>query len=120
MLNFNSLILFSSTPGKLGEYYKKLLNKDPDWKEGDFMGFQAGAGHIVIGPHDKVNGMSQNPERVIFQFESSDFQKEFKRIEDLGTKVIAKPYKPMEAEDMWLATFADPDGNYFQLGTPMK
>lgn len=23
-----------------------------------------------------------------------------------------------QAEEMWLATYADPDGNYFQLATP--
>jgi hypothetical protein len=32
------------------------------------------------------------------------------------------PYQPDKERDSnaWLATFADPDGNYFQLLTPMK
>jgi predicted enzyme related to lactoylglutathione lyase len=42
------------------------------------------------------------------------------RIKQLGAQVVAEPYQPDGAPDgMLLATFADPDGNYFQLGTPM-
>jgi len=37
----------------------------------------------------------------------------------LGAKEIASPYKPGEADNMWLSTLSDPDGNYFQLATPM-
>ena len=42
---------------------------------------------------------------------------EFARIKKLGAKVIKEPY---EMEKMWIATFADPDGNYFQLMSPWK
>ncbi len=45
---------------------------------------------------------------------------EFARIKDLGAEVVAEPYHPSEEPSMWLATLADPDGNYFQLATPMK
>lgn len=120
MLNLNSVILFSDNPGKLTDFYKKVLQKDPDWEGGDFYGFAVGNGFLGIGPHDKVKGKSQNPERIIIQFETSELEKDFDRIKNLGAKVVAEPYHPGENPEMMLATFADSDGNFFQLGTPMK
>jgi len=35
----------------------------------------------------------------------------------LGAVSIKEPY---EIEGMWIATLADPDGNYFQLMNPWK
>ena len=40
---------------------------------------------------------------------------EFERIKAAGAEVVKEPY---EIEGMWIATFADPDGNYFQLMSP--
>lgn len=119
MLNLNSILVFSENPTKLVDFYKKVLQKDPDWSGGDFQGFQVGDGSIAIGPHDKVQGKNTNPERMMFNLETSDVAGEFKRIEGLGATVITKPYQPGEEPTMWVATFADPDGNYFQLVSPM-
>ena len=88
--------------------------------EGDWTGFAAGSAFLSIGSHDKVKGKNKMPERMMFNLETKDVKGEFARIKKLGAKVVAEPYKPMEADDMWLATFADPDGNYFQLASPMK
>jgi predicted enzyme related to lactoylglutathione lyase len=44
---------------------------------------------------------------------------EFDRIKGLGAAVQQEPYQPGGAEEMWIATFEDPDGNYFQLASPM-
>lgn len=120
MLNFNSILLFSENPAKLSEFYKKIFQEKPMWEEGGYTGFKIGTGMIMIGPHDKVHGESKNPERILINFETKDVEKEFERIEKIGAKVIAKPYHPMEGDKMIIATFADPDGNYFQLGLPME
>lgn len=120
MLNFNSVLLFSEEPKKLVEFYKKVLGEDPGWTGGEFSGFKIGEGYLTIGPHDKVKGKNSNPERVMFNFETEDVAEEFKRIKDLGAEVIANPYNPDESADMLIATLADPDGNYFQLVTPMR
>lgn len=77
-------------------------------------------GFITIGPHDKVRGKNKNPERIMFNLETKDVKREFGRIKKIGAKVIAKPYHPGEAPDMMIATFADPDNNYFQLLTPWE
>ena len=120
MLNLNSFLLFSPNPKKLAEFYLKVFGIKPDWSEGDYTGFKAGSGYITIGAHDKVKGPNKSPERMMFNLEAKDVEGEFKRIQKLGVKVIAKPYHPDEAHEMMIATFADPDGNYFQLMSPWK
>jgi predicted enzyme related to lactoylglutathione lyase len=50
------------------------------------------------------------------------FSEDPKRLSEfygLGTRVVAEPYRMGEG-DMWIATFADPDGNYFQLMSPWE
>jgi predicted enzyme related to lactoylglutathione lyase len=118
LLNFNSILLFSEDPKGLVEFYKKVLETDEGWAGGDFTGLQVGDGNITIGPHDKVKGKNTNPERIMFNLETEDVKGEFARIKGLGAGVVAEPYQPGEEPDMWIATFSDPDGNYFQLVTP--
>jgi hypothetical protein len=38
----------------------------------------------------------------------------------IGAEVVAEPYQPGGGAGMLLCTFADPDGNYFQLATPWE
>ncbi len=120
MLNLNSLLLSSEKPKKLVTFYRKILDLKPKWQEEEFTGFDIGSCALVIGPHSKVKGESKNPERIIFNFETSDVQGEFKRMKKLGAKVIAEPYNMGEDPDFLIATLADPDGNYFQLVSPME
>ena len=120
MLNFNSILVFSENPKKLSEFYKKVFQKDPEWSGGEYSGWKVGTGFFTVGPHSEVKGQSANPQRIIVNFETDDVEGEFERIEKLGAKVIAKPYHPEEEEKMMLSTFADPDGNYFQLASPME
>jgi predicted enzyme related to lactoylglutathione lyase len=118
MLNFNSILVFSEDPGVLGDFYKKVFGKEPEWNEGGYFGFQVGGGFVTIGPHDKVHGKNANPERIMFNLETEDVKGEFERIKATGATVVAEPYSPMEDAEGMLATFADPDGNYFQLASP--
>ncbi len=120
MLNFGSILLFSENPKKLKEFYRKIFRKKPDWTEGDYYGFMTDKGFITIGPHKKVRGKNRNPERIMFNLETKNVKREFGRIKKIGAAVIAEPYHPMEAPEMMIATFADPDNNYFQLVTPWE
>jgi predicted enzyme related to lactoylglutathione lyase len=52
----------------------------------------------------------------MFNFETAQVKEEFERIKALGAAVIREPYQIGEG---WIATLADPDGNFFQLVTPM-
>jgi predicted enzyme related to lactoylglutathione lyase len=120
MLNFNSILLFSENPKELADFYKKVFQKDPDFEMEGYHGFSFGNNMIMIGPHDKVQGKNTTPERLIINFETPEVESEFTRIKELGATVVAEPYHPGEEPNMWLATFADPDGNFFQLGSPME
>jgi len=56
----------------------------------------------------------------MINFETTDVKGEFDRLKALGATVQQEPYQPGPAGgEMWLATLADPDGNYFQLASPM-
>jgi predicted enzyme related to lactoylglutathione lyase len=118
MFNFNSLLISSENPANLVEFYSMVLLTEPSWDSGEFKGYKLGNGFIAIGPHDKVHGKNPAPEHVMFGIEAEDVPKEFERIKAGGAKVIAEPYHPTPNPEMWMATLADPDGNYFQLSSP--
>lgn len=118
MLNLNSIMIGSEQPKGLVEFYGKVFDKKPDMEEGGFSGWMVGNGFLSIGAHTDIKGKAKEPARQIMFFETSDVKGEFTRIKDLGAEVIAAPYQPNPEGDFWLATFADPDGNYFQLASP--
>jgi len=118
-MKLSGVMLGTEDAKKLGDFYTKILGK-PGWQEGDWYGFYTD-GSLMIGPHSEVKGKNHTPGRIMITFESDDVPAEFDRIKAAGAEVIAKPYLPgKDNKDMWLATFADPDGNYFQLATPWK
>ena len=120
-LNLNSIMLGSENSKKLADFYTKVLgDPNPDWSDAanGWFGFQAGDGSLAIGPHSEVKGTSEEPARVMLNFETPDVTSEFERIKALGATVVAEPYEPEGGEGMLMCTFADPDGNYFQLAAP--
>lgn len=118
MLNLNSVMIGTTQPKVLAEFYEKVFAKDADWSDGDWNGWQVGSAYLTVGPHSEMKGKSKEPGRVIFNFETKEVKEEFERIKSIeGAKVIKEPY---EMGGMWIATFADPDGNYFQLMTPWE
>lgn len=121
MLNFNSLLLFSENPEALAKFYRQVFNADPVWEAEEYSMFPVGQGYITIGPHSEVHGKNQDPGRIMFNLETEKVQEEFERIKQLGAHIIKEPYAPDETGGEGLiATFEDPDGNYFQLMSPME
>lgn len=123
MLNLNSLLIGSHQPQVLVEFYEQVFGKPADWSDGGWSGWQVGDTHFTVGEHSKVKGKAKEPQRIIFNLETDQVKKEFARIKKLGAKVIEEPYEMGSApggQGMWIATFADPDGNYFQLMSPWK
>ncbi len=117
-MNLNSILIGSEDPKRLTDYYTRLFGK-PGFDEGGYTGWQIGMGFLTVGPHDQVKGQNMHPGRVIWNIETSDVKGEFERFKAAGATVVAEPYQPGEEPEMWIATFADPDDNYFQLGSPM-
>ena len=117
-MNFNSILIGSENPERLTVYYTKLFG-EPGWNDGGYTGWVIGSGGITIGPHDQVKGKNAHPGRLIWNIESPDVKADFERFKAAGAAVIAEPYTFEGAPDAWIATFADPDDNYFQLMSPM-
>ncbi len=116
MLNLNSIMLGSSDTKKLAEFYEKVLGRPADMIQDNWWGWSVGSAFLSMGPHSKVTGMAREPERIMFNFETKEVDVEFARIKELGATVIADP----ATNEYHIATFADPDGNYFQLMAPWE
>lgn len=117
-MDFNSILIGSEDPAKLVEYYTRLLG-EPQMADGGYTGWQLGVGWVTVGPHTEVTGKSVHPGRIIWNIESRDVQADFDRLKAAGAIVIAEPYAFEAGGPMSIATFADPDDNYFQLMSPM-
>ncbi len=117
-MNFNSILIGTADPAGLVEYYTKVLG-EPAMSDSGYTGWLIGNGFVTVGPHSEVTGKNLQPGRIIWNIESTEVQADFDRMKAAGGIVVAEPYTFEGAEGSLIATFADPDGNYFQLMSPM-
>jgi predicted enzyme related to lactoylglutathione lyase len=117
MLNLNSVMIGTRRPAELAAFYEKVLGPVGmvDEKNG-FWGWQVGSSYLSVLDHSEMGGNTKDPGRIMFNFETTEVKEEFDRIKAAGATVIREPY---EMGGGWIATLADPDGNYFQLVNPM-
>ena len=118
-MNFNNVLIGSEDAPRLAAYYTKLFG-EPGWDMGGFVGWLIGSGGITVGPHDQVHGKNSQPGRLILNIESPDVKADFERLKTAGAIVVREPYNFEGAPGTWIATFADPDDNYFQLISPLQ
>ena len=118
MLNLNSVMIGTTRTQELAVFYEKVFGRPADMvdNEAGFFGWQVGSAYLSVLEHSKMGGNTKDPGRVMFNFETAEVREEFERIQSAGATVIREPY---EMGGGWIATLADPDGNYFQLVTPM-
>jgi len=117
-----SVNIFTQSAKKLAKFYKEKVGLK---STGEFeMGEGKDAGEVYsfefkrgsdlyIVDHSKVKGENKNPERMMLNFEVDDIKKEVAKLKRAKVKVITDTYH-LEMYG-WIATFADVDGNYFQL-----
>jgi len=119
MLNLNSVMIGTKQTQVLAAFYEKVLGKPADMvdQENGFWGWQVGNAFMSVLDHSEMGGKTKDPGRIMMNFETSEVKEEFERIKALGAVVIHEPY---EMGVGWIATLADPDGNYFQLLNPMQ
>jgi predicted enzyme related to lactoylglutathione lyase len=117
MLKLSSVMLGTMQPKEMAEFYEKILGKPADMVDGNWHGWSVGEGFLTVGEHSEMGGAAKDPGRVMFNFETKEVQAEFDRMVGAGAKVIKAPYQMGPA---WIATLADPDGNFFQLMTPWE
>lgn len=103
----------------LSDFYKELLGT-PTMEQDGWVGWQVGGVFFSIGEHSEMGGKSKDSGRLMFNFDSTDVKGDFERIKAInGVEIVKEPYEMGEGDQKaWIATFADPDGNYFQLMTP--
>jgi predicted enzyme related to lactoylglutathione lyase len=118
MLNLNSVMIGTKQPVALAAFYEKVLGKPAEMvdQENGFWGWQVGSSYLSVLNHSEMGGNTKDPGRVMFNFETTEVKEEFERIKAFGATVVREPY---EMGGGWIATLADPDGNYFQLVNPM-
>lgn len=118
MLNLNSVMIGTKQSQALVTFYEQVIGKPADMvdREHGFYGWKVGSAYFSVLEHSEMGGNTKDPGRVMLNFETSQVKEEFERIKALGGAVIHAPY---EMGGGWLATLADPDGNYFQLVSPM-
>lgn len=121
-MDMSGILIGSQDPARLVEYYTGLFGP-PSFEDSGYTSWRIGSGWLTVGPHDQVTGRSTQPGRVIWNIETPDVRGEFERFVAAGATVVAEPYdpgSPPEGPQMLIATFADPDDNYFQLLSAME
>lgn len=118
MLNLNSVMIGTTQPQALAAFYEQVIGKPADMvdEENGFWGWQVGGAFLGILTHSEMGGKTKDPGRVMLNFETAEVKEEFERIKSLGGTIIKEPY---DMGGGFIATLADPDGNFFQLMNPM-
>ena len=118
MLNLNSVMIGTKQLKTLADFYANVFGKPAEMidNENGFFGWQVGNAFFSVLEHSEMGGNAKDPGRVMINFETTEVKEEFERIKSAGAQVIREPY---EMGGGWIATLADPEGNYFQLVTPM-
>ena len=116
-MQFSGILVGSDDPKGMWDYYRKVFG-DPAYSDDSYSTWMFGSGAISIGAHSEVSGKNAQPGRLIWNLETTDVRGEFDRLKAAGAIVVKEPYNFEEYPDAWIATLADPDGNYFQLMTP--
>ncbi len=97
---------------------RSATRRQSERRRRELTGWQIGSGFVTVGPHSEVKGQSTHPGRIIWNVETPDVQGEFERLVAAGATVVKEPYG-FEAMPGQIATLSDPDGNLFQLMSPM-
>lgn len=114
-----AVLLSSASAKKLAKFYREVVGlkqgmvmelgeKGEEGYEFNFSG-----ANLYVLDHSKIKGKNKQPERVMFNLEVSDIEKEVARLKKAQVKPMQDIYH-VEGYGL-IATFEDPDGNYFQL-----
>jgi predicted enzyme related to lactoylglutathione lyase len=116
-MKISGVMIGASDVHELAAFYTKVLGPS-SFHDGDWY-FWHNGGSIMIGPHSEVHGKNEHPQRMMIMLEVDDVKATFDELKGIGADAVAEPYRPQEGEEnFWLATLADPEGNYFQLASP--
>ena len=121
-MDFNSILIGSEDPERLVDVLHQAVRRRRRCRDGGYTGWQLGVG---LGDRRSARPRSRartpHPGRIIWNIETPDVAGDFDRFKAAGAIVVAEPYGfDGDEPGASIATFADPDDNYFQLMTPME
>jgi predicted enzyme related to lactoylglutathione lyase len=105
--------LWTADLERMFRFYHDILRLPLHSRHEDFIAFQLGDVRFNLGLHDRVQGASQDPFRVMTHLGVDDIHQEYQRLLDEGVEFIRPPEQ--EHWGGWIATFKDPDGNILQM-----
>ena len=114
-----AVILSSENAKKLAEFYREKVGlvQGREMEIGDKgekgYDFEFRGASLYILDHSDIKGKNSQGPRVMFNLEVDDIEKEAKRLNNADVKKVQDIYH-VEGYGL-IATFEDPDGNYFQL-----
>ena len=113
----NSLLLSSTDPKRLGEWYAAALGPEEDNTMDGYRMMKFGEFMLVIDTRDDIGGRNPEPGRMILNFETDDARAAVERLDKAGVEWLAPLEDRGEAGDGTdlFATAIDPDGNYIQV-----
>lgn len=107
-----SLMLGTTDPERLRQWYTTVLPPDEESTEGAYRVLRYGDFWLFLDRRDDVQVAHPDPARTIVNFDVDDARAVAQRIEQVGARWVA----PLEDRDGSLfATALDPDGNYVQV-----
>lgn len=114
-----AVLLSSEDATKLAHFYrekvglKQTMEMELGGKGEKGYDFDLEGGNLYILDHSEIKGKSKEPARIMFNLEVDDIEKEAARLDKLDVEKHQDVYH-IEGYGL-IATFKDPDGNYFQL-----
>ncbi|PYM90024.1 MAG: hypothetical protein DME04_24335 [Candidatus Rokuibacteriota bacterium] len=97
----------------MARFYRDQLGLVPRTSESDFINFDWSGLRLSVSVHDRVQGASRDPYRIMVNLLVDDIHALYVRLTRAGVAFT----RPPQVED-WggqVATFLDPDGNVLQL-----
>ena len=88
MLNLNAVVIGTTQPEVMVEFYIKVFGKPADMVDQDngFWGWQLGGAYLGILNHSEMTGNAKDPGRILINFETPEVKEEFTRINPLAPR----------------------------------
>ncbi len=116
--SIEAILIGSEKAARLAKFYKEKVGLKVTFEavmgeKNEVYEFDMKGCSLYIMDHSKITGQNKQPSRIMFNLEVDNIEKEFNRMKKASVKVIQEIY---HIEDYGhVATFEDPDGNYFQI-----
>ncbi|MDE3720437.1 VOC family protein [Nocardiopsis sp. N85] len=112
MANLDSMLLASTDPDRLHDWYAAVLEPHSDDDVDSYRVLRFGHFHLLIDRRDDIGPKATDATRMIINFDVEDARAVAARMDARGTEWLA----PLEDRDGSLfATAIDPDGNHVQI-----